>query len=297
MLFLIFINDLTNTSDKFKYTLFADDSTLSYSFDPRCELLESHAVINSELSKIHNWLSINRIKVNVDKTNYVLFNYRMAIDFPTIAIGGEEVSRVDRVKFLGVIFDENLKFGDHVNYIGCKISKTVGLLNRLKHCLPDKVLLSLYDSLITPYLTYCIEVWGSASTCYIDKIVKIQKSAIRSVNNLSFNSHTSPYFGRLNILKFSQLFEYRILLLMYKAIFFNSNSCLFFNFSRHRDVHLYFTRGSTNLIIPHFLKTKTRMSISFIGPKLWNALPDLIKMSRTFSIFKRTLKYHMVQTY
>ena len=45
LLFLIFINDISNASNKFKYTIFADDSTLSYSFDPRSELAESHEVI------------------------------------------------------------------------------------------------------------------------------------------------------------------------------------------------------------------------------------------------------------
>ena len=96
--------------------------------------------------------------------------------------------------FLGVVFDENLKFDCHVDYVIGRISRTVGLLNRLKHILPDEILLRLYDSLVTPYLSYCIEVWGSVSACYMNRVLKIQKAALRAVSNLPFGSHTSPYF-------------------------------------------------------------------------------------------------------
>ena len=62
LLFLIFINDLPNASNKFKFTLFADDSTLTYSFS-RSELQMSHQILNSELPKINHWLLVNNIRI------------------------------------------------------------------------------------------------------------------------------------------------------------------------------------------------------------------------------------------
>ena len=79
-------------------------------------------------------------------------------------MGSGIVSRVDRVKFLGIHLDESLNYNYHINYVFGKISKSLGVLNRLKFVLPKDVLQFLYQSLIKPYLLYGIEVWYSSTT-------------------------------------------------------------------------------------------------------------------------------------
>ena len=297
LMFLLFINDLPSVSNKFKYTLFADDSTLSYSFDPRTDIQTAHVIVNNELSKINNWLLVNKIKINIEKTNCVLFNCRRNVELPDVVIGGGVVNRVDTIRFLGVVFDENLKFNSHINYISGKVSRTVGLLNKLKHYVPMEVLHLIYNSLIAPYLNYCIEIWGGTSACYLDKLLKIQKAAIRNVNLLSFNAHTSTHFKNLNILKIPDLYEYHVLVLMHKAVFRNDNLYLFSDLRSHRDLHSYLTRNSLKLLIPHFRKTKCHMSISFVGPSLWNRLPESIKTCTSLVTFKNKIRNKMIVPY
>ena len=60
-----------------------------------------------------------------------------------------------------------------------------------------EALLTIYNSLITPYLNYGLLAWGSQ----IDKLFKLQKKAVRIITNASFNSHTDPLFKQLNLLK------------------------------------------------------------------------------------------------
>ena len=79
---------------------------------------------------------MNKIKINIEKTNCVLFNCRRNVELPDVVIGGGVVNRVHTIRFLGVVFDENLKFNSHINYISGKVSRTVGLLNKLKHYVP-----------------------------------------------------------------------------------------------------------------------------------------------------------------
>ena len=74
------------------------------------------------------------------------------------------------VKFLGIIFDDNLNFNNHRLYICNKISKTVGILSKLRQVLPEKHLLMLYNSLILPYIHYCNITWASVGTTILDPI-------------------------------------------------------------------------------------------------------------------------------
>ena len=64
----------------------------------------------------------------------------------------------DYVKYLGILIDYNLSW-IHIEYIAFKISKTVGFIAKLRHFLPLHTLLHIYQSLISPYITYGLSLW------------------------------------------------------------------------------------------------------------------------------------------
>ena len=70
LLFLIYINDIYNSSKKLSFYLFADDTNLLYA-DKDLKSLES--VINIELQKVCNWLNANKLTLNTKKSNFVIF--------------------------------------------------------------------------------------------------------------------------------------------------------------------------------------------------------------------------------
>ena len=71
LLFLIYINDLPNISKVLNFYLFADDTNIYYESD---SLQELEKVINKELNKLNLWLNVNRLSLNIDKTNYIIFH-------------------------------------------------------------------------------------------------------------------------------------------------------------------------------------------------------------------------------
>ena len=71
-LFILYVNDITNTTSLFKIILFADDTTLLYSHPDISSKISS---INMELSEISNWFKENKLSVNGSKTNYMIFWY------------------------------------------------------------------------------------------------------------------------------------------------------------------------------------------------------------------------------
>ena len=73
LLFLIFINDLPNDSKFLTFYLFADDTNIYYESS---DLLNIQKVVNRELCKVCKWLEENRLSMNIDKTNFVIFHSR-----------------------------------------------------------------------------------------------------------------------------------------------------------------------------------------------------------------------------
>ena len=138
LLFLIFINDLPNSSDNLEFILFADDSTLSYKFDHSQPLVTD--LLSRELSKVYDWLLSNKIKINIGKTKHVVFSYRRKITLDEIVMGDGEILRETSVKFLGVYMDENLNFAKHIGYATFKMAKSVAILNKLKYFLPHAIM-------------------------------------------------------------------------------------------------------------------------------------------------------------
>ena len=73
LLFLIYINDISNSSDKLKFYLFADDTNLLYA-DKNLKSLES--TVNAEIFRVYNWLIANKLSLNIKKSNFVIFKPR-----------------------------------------------------------------------------------------------------------------------------------------------------------------------------------------------------------------------------
>ena len=73
LLFLLYINDISQSSDVLKFFLFADDTTVFYSADPKDKNTEQ--ILNTELEKVSSWLAANKLSLNVKKSNLLHFHY------------------------------------------------------------------------------------------------------------------------------------------------------------------------------------------------------------------------------
>src|ERR1043165_4639117 len=157
------------------FILFADDTNIFFAHHSWQTLMQ---IINNELKLVNNWFSANRLTLNIDKTNFILFRSHRKItpiDI-TLEMAGSPLSQVESVKFLGVTVDSHLSWRDHINSIAQKIAKSIGILNRISHLLPEAAKLNLYYSLILPYLSYCNMIWASNYDSRINKLIILQKS-------------------------------------------------------------------------------------------------------------------------
>lgn len=217
LLFLLFINDFPESTNYFKFSLFADDSTVSCRI-PRKQLSEVHVEINDQLICISNWLVANGIMLNVDKTKYMIFSYKGSHSLPLVKIGGDIIENADVVKFLGLTLDNNLTFACHVNATSVTISRSIGILRRIAEFIPESILRMLYYSIIHPHFLYAVEAWFNSANSVRNRLFLLQKRAVRVVSRSHYLSHTDDLFKELGILKLGSLFDYSVGAYMYKTV-------------------------------------------------------------------------------
>ena len=100
-------------------------------------------------------------------------------------------------KFLGVTIDKNLSLNQHLSSISSQTARGIGILYRIKNLHPKRTLLSLYNTLILPYINYCNIAWGNCSKTKLDNVLLLQKKSVRICTQSSFLAHTDPLFHQL----------------------------------------------------------------------------------------------------
>ena len=120
LLFLIYINDLPHASDMFSVIMYADDTTLFWTFDNVC----SKNKINSELDNIFDWLCSNKLSLNVSKTKFACFHTKQKIIvYHDLKINTISIDRVSEFNFLGLLISSHLKWSKPIDHIGLEYQK------------------------------------------------------------------------------------------------------------------------------------------------------------------------------
>ena len=258
LLFIIYINDLAHANSHFRILMYADDTTLTTTLQTRPN---SSTPINEALSDVNIWLQLNKLSLNTKKTKYMIFHHpnKKFIE-PNLSINETTIERVNTFNFLGLTLDENLNWKAHINKISNKISRAIGIMNKLKHILPLNIKLTLYNTLILPHINYNIMVWGN----HTDKIFKQQKKSLRIITCSKYNCHTNPIFKDLKILKVQDILYQKILKFYFKLK--NDSLPRSFNYltlTHSYDIHDHDTRANTLLTVPLFKYSSSQQCLSY----------------------------------
>lgn len=212
-LFILYINDICEVSENIKCVLFADDTNFICSGDD-LERLASN--VQEELVQLKLWFDINKLSMNLTKTNYMVFSNRTKPDI-SLSINNINIEKASEVRFLGVILDDKLKWKSHILHVKNKVSKSLFILSKCKYFLPCNTLRMLYCSIILPYFNYCAEIWGNAYKTTLMPLILLQKRVIRIINKAGYRDHTNPLFIRSRLLKLKDIIDLQTLLIMLKA--------------------------------------------------------------------------------
>ena len=294
----MYINDFHYSSELFDFHLFADDANL-FCENESLQILQNR--INSELINIHTCLSANKLSLNIEKSNFILFHppqKRLQDSNFNLLLYNKQLKREYCIKYLGIIIDSHLSWKLQVEFIAKKIRRSIGILSKLRHHVGLDILLKLYCALIYPFLTYGIIIWGNTYESTLKSIFILQKKAMLTITFSQFDSPSSPLFKSLQVIKFYDLVTFYIAIFMYKYHNELLPIAFYSFFTRVANIHNYNTRlaAKQSYYLPFVRTNYGKFNIRFQGPSIWNSIDDDIKLL-SISMFKKKMQVQYLERY
>ena len=148
-----------------------------------------------------------------------------------------------------------------------------------------------------PYLNYGFLICAYTHQYLLDKLLLLQKKALRIIYSSAFRSHTDPLFLESKLLKIKDLYLFQLGQFMYN---YNNNALPHIfdaMFPKNQFYHNYPTRHSDEFHIPLYRTLLAKNTFIYNGPKFWNSLPHNVKDSVSLNAFKRKLKQLLLHSY
>lgn len=275
LLFLVYINDLPSAINH-PMVMFADDSTAIFTDYKNGEHEND---INSSIASIIEWLHKNHLKINMDKTNIMMFkNINSKPDILNINYRGKNIDEIQTKKFLGIHIDSNLSWKTHVAYVCTKLNQFSYALYMLRKVANERALLSAYNAFVHSTLTYGVVVW--ANSAEKQSAFKAQKKCIRAICGINKRESCKPYFKKLKLLTLPSIYIYESALLVKK------NLC---NYET-----LISKRHNSKLRQPYHRTVLYSNSTLVMRVIIYNKIPQCFKDIDNIDIFKLKLKKFLI---
>ena len=256
-------------------------------------------VMNEELQLVFEYCIINKLSINLAKTNYMLISSSRSSGSINLV---HNIECKSQIKYLGVYIDQNLHWGPQIQHINNKLEKNVGIINKLRYQYYvdlHALLRQLYFSSIYPYITYGITSWGSACKTRLYKIKTKLNKCVRSMFFANSRDNAVPYFSLLEILSLENIYKFKVAFFIHKIINNTSNVPTIFKgtLTPASEVHSYNTRfvSNHNLYWPRIRSSYGAATFAFAGSKVWENIPSKLK-TLPYNSFYQQYKLYFLST-
>jgi len=297
ILFLIYVNELANWVGNGKVISYADDTALLYEGDTWESTTKNAA---HGIGAIKKWLDENLLVLNFSKSHFMTFAptektlpdiKKLTVHNPACSTDSNDclcsltITKVDKIKYLGVVIDKHLKWKEHTEYLSKNLRNIVYKFYQLRNILNFSILKMIYNSLVESVLRYCIVVWGGLYDEHLQALDVTQKYIIKVIMKKPKRYPTSLLFTE------SQLFDIRTLY-SYTAIIY---------VHKHKTMEIIDHRYSTRtrevnqLRRPLYRLTISQRFIDYLGILLYNKVELNIRTIKKLSTFKHKARLFVEQ--
>ena len=277
-----------------QFHLYADDTQLYVSFSTNSDLELTEAVERIELclTDLDKWMSINKLKLNKEKTEFLFIHSKSRLHhcLPSICFGQDTVHPSQTARNIGVVFDSTMSMLPHINTAFYHLRN----LSRIRKFISTETAKTLVHAFISSKLEHCNSLLYNLPKYAVKKLQCVQNAAARLITFSSRFNHITPILKDLHWLPINERIKFKILILNFKALHDLSPSYI------QELISLYCPsrtlRSSTSLRLnptSYNLKSYGSRAFAVYSLQLWNDLPEHIKNSDNLQTFKTRLKTYL----
>ena len=204
------------------FHLYVDDTQLYFTFSPKDHHDQHQAIktLQNCITDIKNWMTINFLKLNSDKTEIIVISKRNALpqDIASIQVADASIIPADAVKNLGVFFDTSMSMEAHINATCKRAFCEIRNIGRIRSLLDDKTAASLVHAFVSSKIDYCNSLLYGLPKRLQDKLQRVLNCAARVVSRVGKYDHITPILANLHWLPIPQRIEFKIVLMVFKAL-------------------------------------------------------------------------------
>ena len=253
----------------------------------------------SALTSLTNWFNANKLTLNLAKTSHSIFSKRKIPEqLNSIKINSENIYSVDAVKYLGLTVDDKLNWEKHAEELCQKLTKTINAFKIVKRYIPEDRKMNLYYAYIHSRIQYGCELYSCCNKKTLKQIQTKQNRSIKALYNLDHLTPTKQMHKDLKLLMVEDIGKINTLKFVHNQRN-NKTPIVFKNyFIENRAIHQHNTRQTKDLHNTHANSNKKQQLIKCRGTKLWNQLPQSIRMSGgTLKTFTKHVKDRIISSY
>lgn len=282
LLFLIFINDLSNCVSS-SFRLFADDCVIYRSISSSSDSV----ALQRDLNLIHSWCCDWLLFLNVSKCSHVSFTRSKQPYVHTYTLGGSPISKSSSYKYLGVHLSFDLTWTNHINTLINETNRKFGFLRRHLKFAPSSVKILAYTTLLRPKLEYASSVWDPHLSNLTHLLEAFQNRAARFIsNNFTYPSSISSIKHSLGLPDLYCRRKFFRLCLFHKFYYSRSLRPAFFSPANYISPRL-----DHPFKLERLISHSAQFSRSFFPYTIieWNCLPSPLVAISDFVVFRREL--------
>ncbi|XP_058601970.1 uncharacterized protein LOC131521359 [Onychostoma macrolepis] len=257
------------------------------------------ARISGCLSDISAWMKEHHLQLNLAKTELIVFPAAPTLQHDiTIQLGSSTITPSTSVRNLGVIFDDQLTFKDHIAKTARSCRFALHNIRKIRPFLTEHAAQLLVQALVISRLDYCNALLAGLPSNTVKPLQMIQNAAARLVFKEPKRAHVTPLFISLHWLPIAARIKFKTLMLAHRTTTGSAPAYM------HSLLRIYIpsrnlrSASERRLVVPSQRGSKSlSRTFSFTIPGWWNDLPTHIRSTGSLSIFKQQLKTHLFRHY
>ena len=297
ILFLLYVNDVSQHVYLGKANIYADDTLIYYTGST---IKEIENVLQKCLDSVFEWYQGNRLVINPKKCVSMLVSgpNNQLNESLSVSLHGNQISQASSTTYLGLEISESLRWDDHVNKLCSQLSFKISKLARIRAFTPRQTLRQIYFSGIQTTIDYAITVWGYTTLENVHRIQRLQNFAGRILaNDFDYVNHRGvDILKNMKIMNISQRIAYLSLILMFKCIHSLAPDYLCNEIVMAIEISERQTRfnDANNVYLPFTRKEFVKNSFLHKAGSMWNNLPNDFKNISSLSSFKLHLRNYVL---